>query len=254
MRIKRFALLLGLLFVSIGCTTPCKDDSCLRVLFIGNSYTFVNDLPATLTALAKSGDHKIETGLSAEGGLMLSDHVNSTTTSDLINSSKWDFVVLQEQSQIPAVKQVRIDQMYPAARTLVQKIKNNGAVPIFFVTWGHREGWPENGLQTYMDMQGQIERGYYDIANELGAEMAPVGFAWAEVVSEYPQINLWQADGSHPTEEGTYLAACVFYATIFKESPQGLSYHGSISKENAEILQTIAADIVLNHLSQWNIK
>jgi hypothetical protein len=109
-------------------------------------------------------------------------------------------------------------------------------------------------MQTYLEMQGQIERGYFDIANELGAPMAPVGFAWAVVVRDYPEINLWQEDGSHPSQEGTYLAACVFYAVLFQESPEELSYRAGLSKENASILQKIAADMVLKNLNQWNLK
>jgi hypothetical protein len=254
MKIKRFFLGLVLILVSNGCSPRCQDDSCLRILFIGNSYTFVNDLPATLTALAKSGGHPIETGMAAEGGMKLTDHVNSADTSTQISSSQWDFVVLQEQSQIPSVKQFRINQMYPAARALAQEIENSGAETLFFIPWAHRDGWPENGMQTYTEMQGQIERGYFDIANELGAPMAPVGFAWAVVVKEHPEINLWQADGSHPTKEGTYLAACVFYAVLFQESPQGLSYRADISKDHAVILQKAAAEMVLQNLNQWNIK
>lgn len=255
MNIKRLFLSLVLILVSSSCSPRCEDDdSCKRVLFIGNSYTFANDLPATLTALAKSGGHSIETGMAAEGGWTLTDHVDSAETARQISSSPWDFVVLQEQSQIPSVKQFRIDQMYPAARVLAQEIENSGAEPLFFIAWAHRDGWPENGMQTYLQMQGQIERGYFDIANELGAPMAPVGFAWAVVVKEHPEISLWQEDGSHPTKEGTYLAACVFYAVLFQESPEGLSYRADISKDNAVILQQIAAEMVLKNLNQWNIK
>src|SRR5688572_16004034 len=126
MKIKRLLLALGLLLVSSGCSPRCEQDTCLRILFIGNSYTFVNDLPATLTALAKSGGHQIETGLSAQSGMSLADHANSVDTTRHITSSQWDFVVLQEQSQIPSVKQARIEQMYPAARTLVQAIEDAG--------------------------------------------------------------------------------------------------------------------------------
>jgi hypothetical protein len=61
-----------------------------------------------------------------------------------------------------------------------------------------------------------------------------------------PQLQPWQEDGSHPTEQGTYLAACVFYAVIFQESPQGLSYTRSLSAETAHQLQGVAAGRVLN--------
>ena len=136
--------------------------------------------------------------------------------------------------------------MYPAAREFVQKIKATGAMPIFFVTWAHRDGWTENGMNDYESMQAQINYGYVEIAQELNAPIAPVGAAWLTAVKEHPELVLWQADGSHPTEQGTYLAACVFYAVVFHESPDGLKYRASLSKENSKTIQSIASRAVLN--------
>ena len=225
----------------------------IHILFIGNSYTFVNDLPGMFTKLAKSGGHRVETGMSAQGGWFLSDHVNSAETLDQIKSSKWNFVVLQEQSELPASEQLRVSRMYPAARTLVKKIKEVGADPILFITWAHRDGWPDNSMPSYVNMQAAINIGYTTIGHELNLRMAPVGYAWSKLRQQNPQLNLWQEDGSHPSEQGTYLAACVFYAVIYRESPEGLSFIGSLSKEDAQLLQKMAADIVLTHTENWNI-
>jgi uncharacterized protein DUF4886 len=248
---KRFLLLAILLFILCSCsfTTNCReaqDTSCTRILFIGNSYTFVNDLPNTFAKLARSGGHAVEVGMSAQGGWRLADHVQSPDTLNLLNSNKWNFVVLQEQSQIPSVQQARKQEMYPAARELVQKIKNIGATPIFFVTWAHRNGMPENGMNNYESMQTQINAGYLGIAQELNTPVVPVGSAWLTVVKEHPELSLWQEDGSHPSEQGTYLAACVFYAVIFHESPDGLNYHASLSSEDSKLLQSVASRTALN--------
>jgi hypothetical protein len=239
-----------------GCSpaAPCGDDpACLRVLFIGNSYTYVNDLPATFAKLAQSGGQRVETGMAAPGGWSLSDHVKSTETLDQIKSSKWNFVVLQEQSQIPASEQMRARDVYPAARSLSAKIKAAGATPVFFVTWAHKDGWPDIGLVTYESMQLQINQGYVEIADELDALVAPVGFAWLKLWKQNPQLVLWQADGSHPNEKGTYLAACVFYATLYRQSPEGLGYTSTLSNEEARLLQKIAADTVLKEPLRWNL-
>ena len=61
------------------------------------------------------------------------------------------------------------------------------------------------------------------LANQLIAPVAPVGYAWLTAWLQNPQLDLWQADGSHPTEQGTYLAACVFYAVLFRQSPENNS-------------------------------
>jgi hypothetical protein len=66
-------------------------------------------------------------------------------------------------------------------------------------------------------------------------------------------LDLWQEDGSHPNEKGTYLAACVFYATLYRQSPEGLGYTGSLSEDEALLLQKTAADTVLTEPLRWNL-
>lgn len=135
----------------------------------------------------------------------------------------------------------------------MEKIEGSGASPIFFMTWARLDGWPEEGLGNYESMQSQITTGYLDIASELRVPVAPVGYAWSIARNQYPQLELWQEDGSHPSQQGTYLAACVFYAVIFRETPQGLDYYGGAPKEEAELIQTIAGNTVLGNPSQWNL-
>jgi hypothetical protein len=103
-------------------------------------------------------------------------------------------------------------------------------------------------------MQAQIDAGYLGIAQELKVPVVPVGAAWQAATQRYPQLDLWQSDNSHPTMMGTYLAACVFYATIFRQSPVGLSYTAGLPADVAGELQTIAASTVLNNLSSWNLQ
>jgi hypothetical protein len=237
-----------------ACTAGSRAQSCLRILFIGNSYTSVNDLPGMFARLAGAGGHAVETGMAAPGGWTLSAHAGSAETLRKLRSAKWDIVALQEQSQVPAVESARTQAMYPGGRLLVRQIEAIGAKPIFFVTWARRDGWAEQGLADYEAMQAQISRGYLAIAQELGVPAAPVGEAWLIARRQHPELELWQADGSHPSELGTYLAACVFYAAIFRQSPEGLRYVAHVPKETATALQRAAADVVLNDPKQWNLR
>jgi len=242
---KRFYLFFTLFVVLFSCN--CTRVSPLtRVLFIGNSYTKSNDLPEQFAELARAGGHRVEVGMAAKGGWDLADHVQSEETHAALDSKKWNFVVLQEQSWIPSVKQVREQEMYPAARELVREIKGLGATPVFFITWARRDGLPEAGMDDYESMQVQTNLGYKEIADELDALLAPVGPAWLTAVKGHPEVSLWQGDGSHPSKQGTYFAACVFYATFFHESPKGLSYYADLSEENAKLIQAIVSDAVLN--------
>jgi hypothetical protein len=87
----------------------------------------------------------------------------------------------------------------------------------------------------------------------LNVPLAPVGYAWLIAYGQDPQLDLWQQDGSHPAQQGTHLAACVFYAVIFHQSPEGLNYLAQLPINVAKELQTVAANNVLNDPKQWNL-
>lgn len=243
-----FFLAITLTASLVGCgPVQCDNDpndNCLRVLFLGNSLTYVNDLPTTFSELARSGGHKMEVAMIAVGSAALSDFVSSSDLSEALTTRQWDYVVLQEQSQLPSIEYWRVNEMYPAARVLVRQVRENNAQPVFFETWAHRNGFPENGMPNYESMQYEIDMGYQRIANELDVPIAHVGMTWFRALQLNPELRLWQEDGNHPSEMGTYLAACVFYVTFFHESPVGLSYRGSISEETAGQLQE-AANLLL---------
>jgi hypothetical protein len=249
--LKQLLLICIFSLTLFGCSPASKCDGSqsagplLYILFIGNSYTYVNDLPGTFSKLACSGGRKVETAMAAEGGWTLADHAASAQTLEKINQQKWDIVILQEQSEIPALPASRSYSMVPAARLLVSKIRAVGALPVFFMTWGHRDGLPASGLPDYNSMQAQLSTGYTGIAQEQKAAIVPVGNVWQKAVAQSPPLDLWQADGSHPNEKGTYLAACVFYAVLYHQSPVGLSFTAGISQETARLIQTLAADSIL---------
>ncbi len=232
----------------------CEDGvRCTRVLFLGNSYTSVNDLPDTLARLAWSGGHQMEVSAQAPGGWTLLDHLSSPDTARLLKGARWDYVVIQEQSEIPSVEPFRQSEMYPGVRGLVTMIRSAGATPLLFVTWAHRAGWPQNGMPDYTSMQAAIDDGYRAIAAELHVAMVPVGPAWLQMVNQGSSPGLWQGDGSHPTGSGTYLAACVFYAAIFAESPAGLGWHPWIWGGDAQRLQRTAAATALDDRAEWGL-
>jgi hypothetical protein len=226
---------------------------CTRVLFLGNSYTSVNDLPTMFADLAWTGGHRVETGMQAPGGWTLADHDRSAETDKVLGGSKWDLVVIQEQSEIPSIKSLREVNMYPAGHDLVVMARSVGAQPIFFITWAHRNGWPAASLPDYASMQSSIDDGYLSLAAQQQAEVAPVGFAWMALVAQESDPGLWQDDGSHPTTKGTYLAACVFYASIFHQSPVGLKYRAGLADADADQAQDAAAHTVLDNLAKWGL-
>ena len=220
------------------------------MLFIGNSYTSVNDLPAMVAGLAEAaGGRKIEVDRHLVGGCTLEKHVKDQKAIDKIRAAKWDVVVLQEHSLRPVIDR---QSMHEYARLLDAEIKQQGAKTVFYLTWARQhipdmqEGAdpaksPEyakamygisgvaktTDFETWCQQQkaglaGGLNGAYFDIAKELGAGVAPVGIAWKMALAADPPFVLHSPDKSHPNPTGTYLAACVFYATLLDANPVGL--------------------------------
>lgn len=236
--------------VPLAVSGPNAPSTPLKVLFIGNSYTSVNDLPAMVAAMAEAaGGRKIEVDRHLVGGCTLEKHVKDQKAIDKIRVKKWDVVVLQEQSLRPVVDR---RAMHEYARVLDAEIKQQGAKTVFYLTWA-RQHIPEmqegadptkspeyakamygiSGAaktidqETWLQQQktglvGGLNGAYLEIAKELGTGVAPVGIAWKMALTADPPFVLHSPDKSHPNPAGTYLAACVFYATLLDATPVGL--------------------------------
>lgn len=219
-------------------TTP--NDPVIKILFIGNSYTAYHNLPEMFEKLMISGGYDVNVEQSVNGGRSLSYHAISSETIEKIANTDWDYVVLQEQSVVtnPDIG------FFPAVRDLHARITQTGAETILFMTWGRRDGLPSAGFADYESMQAQVQENYLEIANELDLLVAPVGAVWQNALAENPEFNLWDRDGSHPSLEGSYLAANVFYGLITGESPIGLDYTAKLDEETATFLQSITTNSI----------
>ena len=254
----------NLKLVLIAAFTSCISVSFAQtknVLFLGNSYTGVNNLPLLTYNLALSLGDTINYDSNTPGGFTYQGHSTNATSLAKIAQGNWDFVVLQEQSQKPSFppSQVATD-VYPYAQILVDSIKsaNACAEPLFYMTWGRKNGDAGNcasypPLCTYDGMQARLRESYMEMAVDNDCSVSPVGAAWKYVRDNYPTIELYSADESHPSINGSYLAACVHYASMFRESPVGASFISTVTAIDAAILQEAAELVVLDSLSIWRI-
>ena len=236
------ALVIAALLIAPGCRSQTVEQ---RVLFVGNSYVFTNDLPATFRALAEAKHHRVEVGMAATGGWTLQQHAESPETRAALGKQAWTAVVLQEQSVLPAYRVERERRMYPAVRELARLIRARHAAPMMLSTWARRDGLASAGFASFALMQAELDEGYRIIAEEVGAAIIPAGAAWAMAREKMPMLELWGPDGSHPSAAGTYLTACVVFATVFRETPVGLPASPGVDAESARQLQSIAARIAL---------
>ena len=256
-----------ILFFAVVLISQAASQSIYRkVLFLGNSYTYANDLPLLTSKLAKSAGDSLYYDSNTPGGYTLGwqpiAHSTDATSLGKIAQGNWDFVVLQEQSQTPAIPALRDSCMYPASITLHDSMKsaNPCGRVLFFLSWGRRFGGIQCFTSNYCSpdfadfgqMQDSLTSAYKGIADSLNDWIAPVGEAWRHVINNYG-IVLHSADNSHPNLNGSYLAACVFYSVIFWKSSVRLPYTAGLAGDTALILQQAADSIVFGNASYWNL-
>jgi hypothetical protein len=182
----------------------------LKVLFIGNSFTARNNLPAMIAELAAARGITMQHRLISAGGASLRRHWNGGEAPQAIEDGHYDYVVLQEQSTLP-VKNAK--RMHENVRLFAEPIKAARAKMVLYMTWARR---------TTPDSQQAITDAYNSIGQELVATVIPVGVAWQSFLGSHDQPVLHDRDGSHPTIAGSYLAACTFLAVLFNENPIGI--------------------------------
>jgi len=216
------------LAASVSNAAKAPASKPVRVLFVGNSYTYGNKLPQVVAGLANA-DKKtapMEVKMVASGGKDLVWHSRNKATLEAIAGGKWDFVILQDQSLTPTLSPQRTRQ---GAAVLDAAIRKAGAKTMFFMTWQRKPTL--DLLKRFPDMHKRNSKTYIAVARELKALVAPVGYAWKMAYDADPKLPLYARDNSHPARMGTYLAACVFYSTIYNKPPTGLPSKVTLSQK-----------------------
>ena len=191
----------------------------LKVFFVGNSYTYYNDLPALVSSISEHTDTKIIAKSSLAGGAGLDDHWNSArglNSWEEIKDGDFDIVVLQERS-LGTIRNP--ESFHRHAKNLCALIRDSGAKPWFYVTWSRRNRPYDQKI---------ITAEYQKAAEENDANLVLAGEAWAVARQQRPELELYHVDGSHPSPVGSFLSACVFVGSLVNEMPKNLPRNYSI--------------------------
>lgn len=226
-------------------------SACPRILFVGNSHTFYNNLSAMFVNIINCQGHKSDVRELANGYYTLkqyadTDNQGGALLDQTLEKLNWDFVILQENTS-KALSSVAEEEMFPPSRILDEKIRAAGGQSAFLMTWAPKDGM-KMGMkkQNRETVQSDLASTYLTISQELDALIIPAGVGFMRSTQENPDIDLWDADGYHPSSAGSYLTACILYSVIYQESPEDCSYVADLDSEVARKLQKIAAELVLN--------
>ncbi len=234
--------LLSLFALASLCTSSAiSSPQELRVLFIGNSLTYSNDLPAIVAALAEASQQKrFIYKTIVMPNFSLEDHWNQGDAQKAIAKDKWDVVVLQQgPSGLPESRQMLLDY----TRRFAKAIRAVGAKPALYQVWP--------SAARFNDFPRVLES-YKLAAEDVNGLLLPVGAAWRAAWNREAKLALYAEDQFHPSALGSYLAALVMYEKLLGKSLLGLPAtlklrsktlaKIELSKEQADLLQAAALE------------
>ena len=234
---KKIVLMLLFVFVLTKVSANNNRDT-LRVLFVGNSYIFFNNLPQMVSLISDNMNTKLICKQSTYGGATLGDHWNSRKgirTRAIIEQEKFDIVILQDNSMWPLE---HADSVLMIGKLFCDLIKSKKATPYIYNTWS-RQATPQT--------QTAINKAYEALALQTQAVLVPVGSVWAEAKVQKPNVELYMSDGSHPSWHGTFLTALCFVKKITGSLPARYTpfyNYPAMDKENIFLMWVPQDDVL----------
>jgi len=241
-------------FLMLGTVALAEEPQ--RVLFIGNSYTGVNKLPDVFLEVVKGSSRPAPfVKSSTPGGRTLKQHLGIAGSMKLVDEGDWDVVVLQGQSQEPAIAEadeaVRKEFLESAAELCRRvRAKSPKAKIYFYETWArHADYWkatkkgPDVGANP-KEMQTRLRKWYGIVAKDNDATFVPCGDAWELNYASAAPVRLHTADHSHPEFVGTYLNALIFFGKIYDVKAPAPIWSGKLDEAQAKLMQGLAARVL----------
>jgi len=228
MRADRRLFYSCLMVLCIQVSTTWAQRDTVRVLFVGNSYTYFWNLPQTVQAMGQaSGNTFVLARQSTAGGVTWKQHWEGDkqlNSRELIENGSWDYVVLQNHSTSTIDNP---DQFDSYGEKFIRLIRAQQAEPLLYMTWAREY----NPL-----MQSTIAGEYKKLGEQHAVKIVPVGEIWAEVRNLRPDLKLYDPDGSHPSIAGTYLTAAAFFSFFTGESATALPERIKTTDDNQQPL------------------
>lgn len=244
--------------MAVGTCSFASDTT--KVLFIGNSFTAVEDVPGLVKKLAEQAGMPMQVWMHAPGGVSVGDvsqgqmaHMNNPQVFDLIRENELDFVVLQDNqgrfvntNGFPNPAQSRVVDGHMKIRDSMRH-HHSCARMIFFAGWALKNCWPDigNGDQCMKN----IYKNYCLLNNTAEEIISPIGIAWMRAKQQLPAIDLWSPDEAHQSAAGGYLTAAVIFTSIYRMNTENVAFAAQLDTAAARTLRRIAYQSVMDSVS-----
>jgi hypothetical protein len=199
----------------------------LKILFVGNSLTYYNDLPSLVSQIAKEDGVEISYKTIALPNFSIDDHLAGESIPSAFSKDKFDFLIAQQgPSSLPEAQ-----EMLKASAIKLSKIcaSHKTRLALYMV-------WPEMSRGFARE---DVIVSYTNAAKASNALLCPAGVAWKKAMS----LPLYGPDGFHPGIHGSVLAALTIYASIAQKKDLNFltkSKWPEISDEQLEIMKEAA--------------
>ena len=233
----------------------------VKILFIGNSLTYFNNMPQIFANLAITSGQEVYVDQVTLGGMPLRQLVDDQLVIDKISEMAWDYIVLQSDdiTAFPDMYSIEINTLDAFKRIIKQN--NPFAHIIYTMIWGLRDGVTLKELNgqvvyySYQEYMRKIYEGTLNVANAASLMIAPVGWGWHSAILDDAENKplLFYRDGAHPSLHGSYLMACIMNSIIFQNTDTSIGFYSDIPVEKAKYYQQIAVSTVFENLDLWNI-
>ncbi|MBQ4140515.1 MAG: SGNH/GDSL hydrolase family protein [Clostridia bacterium] len=227
----------------------------IKVLFIGDSLTHYNDMPQIFAALCREAGLKVTVDSLTKGGTGIAMYREDGTlwqrVSDKIASTNWDIVIYQPNRNNPVMTEFFPYypwKEYSAAKDIVGLIKDAGAIPLQYSSFGVNKGYVtregNTKRMTRLEHTELVTAYNAAVAEMLGSRVVYTGATFNKVIDEHPRYVMYHTDNSHPSPAGSYLVACDFFTVIFGKAPIDVEYTNGLDAEIAKTLRA-ASELLL---------
>lgn len=251
---NKLSTLFTILLLLVGSYHATASTDTIKVLFIGNSITYFNNMPFMFDSIAHAKGKNVQVTVYAPGGTGFVNHAVDPSVFSLFRNSMWDIVVLQPGSgESPGVS-FPVNTTIQRGRILLDSIYNYSPcarVYLYEIPYGVPSA---TTYSTYFTVQQAIRDSVKKMSDSLYIPMIPAGECARAYYTMYQNLLLHSSfNDIHPNANGSLLIASAFYTGIFQDTVSGCSYHSSIQVDTARKFFNIVDTVVLNHLNNWNI-
>ncbi len=252
---------IAICLLCLGYIPFTQGQTIKKVYFIGNSYTAFNDLAGITQYIGAFHGDTFEVNSRAPGGTSFSQHSFAPDLFTELRNGLYDAVILQEQSQIPSFPLSQVQSMcFPYAKLLIDSIRsiNPNAKIVFYTTWGRENGDAQNcpnwePVCTFQGMNELLRQRYQQMAKDNKCKAAPIASVWRDL-RDTTSIQLYSGDGSHPSVQGSIVAAATIYTTLFsRQLNPNIQLQVLNNQQKNQIFNTIN-NIIRDSLSYYDFE